>query len=188
MTYQPKEPIKCLDCDRTAAARKLCRPCYNRHRGAGTLSQFRVLGPQDVFWGKVEKTDTCWLWSGTRNKYGYGVFLLPGEKPVRAHRHSYALTRGPIPDGLVVMHACDNPACVNPDHLSLGTKLDNNRDAARKDRNARGERNGHAKLTAADVQHIRTSGASRADLAFRFGVDPSTISQIIARKKWRHIA
>lgn len=87
------------------------------------------------FWNKVYKTDSCWLWIGSRLPTGYGTFRV-GKKVKRAHRVSWELHNGPIIDGsLLVCHTCDNPMCVNPDHLFLGTNLDNMRDRNAKGRN-----------------------------------------------------
>lgn len=90
-------------------------------------------GIEDRFWGKVEKTATCWLWQGHLSRGGYGHFAV-GSRPIKAHRFAYSLINGEIPDGLVVLHSCDTPACVNPDHLSVGTDSDNQRDSVQKKR------------------------------------------------------
>lgn len=143
-----------------------------------------MLGPLDVFWGRVHKTATCWLWLGATDTFGYGQFLLPGEERISAHRFSYQLVHGPIPTGMIVMHSCDVPACINPDHLSVGTRGDNNRDATRKRRNAFGEKNGHARLTTAQVQSIRADPRSQAEIARAYGVTQSHISRIMSGDVW----
>lgn len=93
------------------------------------------------FWERVQKSSGCWLWSGFRDRAGYGRFKGPGNIQ-HAHRTSWVFERGPIPKGLFVCHHCDNPPCVNPEHLFLGTSADNTRDRDRKGRQARGERHG----------------------------------------------
>jgi hypothetical protein len=86
------------------------------------------------FWDKVQKTESCWLWTAYLKRNGYGQFFPRRGHPVYAHRYSYELARGAIPDGLLVLHACDNPRCVNPNHLSLGTQKENLADMRRKGR------------------------------------------------------
>lgn len=88
---------------------------------------------EDRFWPYVEKTDGCWLWTGRKNRDGYGYVSID-SKPVGAHRIAYSLNVGAIPDGLFVLHRCDTPPCVNPSHLFLGTNTDNMRDASGKGR------------------------------------------------------
>lgn len=85
------------------------------------------------FWSKVNRTDTCWLWTAGKNNHGYGTFKL-NDKPRKAHRIAYELSVGPIPHGLNVLHHCDNPPCVNPNHLFIGTQEDNVRDMTFKSR------------------------------------------------------
>lgn len=146
------------------------------------------------FWRHVRKTDTCWLWTGSRNFYGYGWFK-PGKRlrKEKAHRVAYALACGPIPPGLLVLHRCDNPPCVRPDHLWLGTTQDNIDDRIRKGRTraARGESCGRVKLTEADVIAIRrtykTLGWTYHGLAAAFHISPSQVGEIIRGGSWRHV-
>src|SRR5688572_5586831 len=96
--------------------------------------QFLADDPVTRFWSKVDKTTTCWLWVGTRHYKGYGDFAPSGQKKVKAHRYSWELHKGKIPNGMQVLHRCDNPPCVNPDHLFIGTNRDNVSDAIAKGR------------------------------------------------------
>ena len=135
---------------------------------------------------RIRKTNSCWLWQGTKNDYGYGIFLLPGEVPVRAHRFAYELWKGPIPDGFVVMHSCDNPPCVNPAHLSIGTKLDNNRDASLKGRTPTGTRHWNGRLTDEQIADIRTDPRTHVAIALDYGVSQSHVTRIKGGKARKH--
>jgi|SRR6516164_8689393 hypothetical protein len=128
----------------------------------------------------------CWPLPGGRDKDGYCRVKHAG-KTYSAHRVAYELFHGPIPAGLSVLHACDNPACCNPHHLFVGTQRDNYQDAKHKDRHSRGERNGWAKLTDDDVRAIRASSETQWTLARRYGVWQGTIWQIIHHKHWTHV-
>lgn len=143
-----------------------------------------------------EPNSGCWLWTGSYMQQGYGVFYSKwtGEKVATlAHRASWELHSGAIPEGMCVCHRCDNPACVNPDHLFLGTNQDNVDDKVKKGRQSRlpGERNPKAKLTEGEVSSIRLSlaaGADTVDLALRYGVTLGTIHHIAKRLTWKHVA
>jgi hypothetical protein len=135
----------------------------------------------------------CWEWTAHKDRRGYGQFRLD-DRIQKAHRVSYELFVGPIPDGLHVRHKCDNRGCVNPNHLETGTHEDNMRDMAGRGRVARlnGESNGMSKLTENDVRVIREEYASgtvtQAELAEDYGVDPSVIGKIVNNKIWTHVA
>ena len=192
--YRYVPQFDCAECGkacppkaRRVVSRRMCWNCYYRSQKRGVLPPLWSGVEMAAFWGRVDKSADCWIWRGSRNAYGYGIFLLPGERPVRAHRFAYEKTIGVISDGLVVMHSCDNPPCVNPAHLSTGTHLENSRDAARKGRNARGERNGHAKLTPTCIQSIKHSSEPQAALAKHYGVSQSAISRVKSGKRWKHL-
>jgi hypothetical protein len=102
--------------------------------------QYTSTPPIQRFWSKVNKTDGCWLWTAGKFATGYGSFSLNHHKTIKAHRFSYALAYGPIPDSLFVCHRCDVRACVRPDHLFLGTPADNMHDRDRKGRAMKGDR------------------------------------------------
>ena len=158
------------------------------------------------FWSTVEKTDSCWLWKGSKRPNGYGQFFvaMPGKKlSVSTHRYSYLLHFGEIPDGLCVLHKCDVRYCIRPDHLWLGTQGDNNRDAVRKgrhvsglhlhpERSARGIFHPWAKMTDGKVRLMRTLAnceyLSSCTLAKWFNLNHKTVESILKRKTWAHVS
>jgi hypothetical protein len=168
----------------------------NPDNGAVKAIHYRgfAVSLHDRFMTKVEKSDGCWVWrASTDSRTGYGRFgLHPGAAPWLAHRVSYSLFVGPIPDGLWVLHHCDNPPCVRPDHLFVGTHGDNMADAAAKGRLATGEKNGQAKLTAEKVGAIRreyvSGSVSHRELAGRYGVGRSHIGAILRGERWGWLA
>lgn len=133
------------------------------------------------FWKKVADTRDpwgCWEWVGAKTPKGYGWFGLTHRKSVMAHRMSYSLFHGSIPDNKIVLHLCDNPGCVNPVHLELGTHLDNARDRDSKRRNCYGARHHNVKLTDQDVITIRCrwqNGDSCPAIAKGYGVARRTV-------------
>jgi HNH endonuclease len=144
----------------------------------------------------TRKTDTCWIWTGAHNTQGYGGFSWKkdGYKMIRAHRASWIIYHGAIPNGMWVLHKCDNPSCVNPDHLFLGDCRVNTRDALIKGRLhvlPKGEKHCNAKLTADKVSAIRSEYAkgtmSMRKLGTRYGVSGNIICLIINRKTWAHV-
>lgn len=141
-----------------------------------------------LFWSKVRKTESCWNWTAGKDKDGYGISYVGFS--IRAHRQSYQMHFGAIHDGLFVCHRCDNPSCVNPAHLFLGTNTDNIMDASAKGRMRFGSRHGRSKLSDADVLSMRTmkaQGFSLDKLAIRFGMAKSQVSRIVKREQWTHI-
>lgn len=137
--------------------------------------------PEIRFWRYVKKTDYCWEWTGSRDRDGYGKIL----NHLSAHRYSYQLHKCIPPTDLVVRHTCDNPGCVNPDHLILGTVLSNSRDMVDRGRSLRGERNHKAKLHILQVRAIRESSLPISDLALLNGVSQSLIYQIKRGDIWK---
>ena len=136
---------------------------------------------------KVNPDNGCWEWFASKNA-GYGQ-LMVDKRPIPAHRLSYELHWGSIPAGMHVCHRCDNRACINPDHLFIGTNADNMADRDAKGRGIiyRGEDHGSAKLTEADVRAIRSSTLSNRKLAPLYGVCGKTISVIRSGKHWAHV-
>ena len=127
-------------------------------------------------------TSMCKLWAGPKFKDGYGRI---GRK--LAHRVLYAQVHGPIPAGLVIRHTCDQPACVNIDHLVLGTHADNVQDKCLRGRQARGAQANHSSLTEDSVRTIRASHESQTKLAKQFNVTQSMISRIKSNQFWKHV-
>ena len=136
-------------------------------------------------------SDECIIWPFNKDRDGYGWMNHVGQR--RAHRVAFSLKNGGIGGKMHVMHSCDNPSCINPKHLSLGTHQDNMLDMSRKGRavlpaaDNRGERHGKSKLTEADVVRIRNSKSSHLELSLEFNVARQTISDVIRRKTWDHV-
>lgn len=145
----------------------------------------------------TEPETGCWIWTGAKTDKGYGrISRSRGSKRknFRAHRVSYELNKEPIPKNAIVMHTCDVPACINPEHLQLGTHAENSADMVKKGRSARAEQHGLSKLTCKQVRrilhlykpHCKVNGG-RA-LAKRFSVNPSTISYIVSGRSFAYMA
>lgn len=153
-----------------------------------------------------EPNSGCWLWTAALDRDGYGKFQVtnlsgagPKQWHIRAHVFSHLLYRGPVPPGLFVLHACDVPSCVNPDHLRAGTQKENIADMDRRGRRGRtplgcrprGEAHPRATLTEVAVREIRAraaAGERRCDLARLFGVTRSAVYEVVRRRSWRHVA
>lgn len=145
--------------------------------------EYETRDPLARFWTKVEKTETCWLWRGKITPNGYGSFSYR-NRWYPAHRFLMETLRGSLPHHLFVCHACDNPLCVRPDHLFLGTTEDNMRDMREKGRRP-------AKLNAEQVREIlhllEDTGLTLHQIAERFGVTKQTVWKIHRGKFWRHV-
>lgn len=147
------------------------------------------------FWEKVDRRgpDGCWNWTAYRNSTGYGSFKVNGTATL-AHRFAYQLRRGQIPRGdhygtLCVCHSCDNPACVNPAHLFLGTMADNLQDMAKKGRTGvrTGSEHHNTKLSPEKVRAIRASSESALAASERYGVSQWVVYDVRSRKTWKHV-
>lgn len=176
-------------CDRKHEAHGLC------HSHRAQVARGRPLTPiappmtrLERFWAKVDKSGDCWLWSGSsRCSSGrYGGFF-DGTRVVAAHRYSWTIHHGPIPDDMAVCHRCDNTKCVNPAHLFLGTQRDNVADMYAKGRAvpAHGERAHLAKLTNGQVAAIRADARPVPIIAVEYGVHVSTIYRVLRRSSWK---
>lgn len=149
------------------------------------------------FWAKVRKGEGCWEWTAYKMRNGYGTIARDGGRLAGkdfAHRVSWVLHNGPIPDGMYVCHRCDNPGCVRPDHLFLGTPKENQDDMRRKGRHyypgAPGERNNKAKLTEEVVRRVHAmgvAGMTQAQIAAVVGITQANVGCILLGKTWKHL-
>lgn len=147
------------------------------------------------FWASVDKTDGCWLWTALADEHGYGLRHWQGRRQ-KAHRISWQLANGPIPDGLHVLHHCDTPGCVNPGHLYLGTHADNMRDMAARGRavGGPGAKHGEAHHMAVLTEEIvvqarqRVAGGGKvSQLAAEYGVNYTTLYHAVSGRTWRTV-
>jgi uncharacterized protein YerC len=156
---------------------------------------------EERFWSKVAAgaPDECWEWQRSRKDDGYGQFkVTAGQSPQRASRVAWMLTHGSIPDGLFVLHRCDNPPCCNPAHLFLGTSADNHADMTAKGRASGYQHHSYLKLVQGVrrlsddeirlARHLHGQGASCRSVARRLGVSHTTISRLINGTHWRRHA
>lgn len=172
-----------------------CRKCRASHIPGTPRKSYYVETPESRFWKYVNKTEGCWIWNGPCTYARYGTLRIHGTH-VAAHRFSWELHNGPIQNGLYVCHHCDNPPCVNPDHLFLGTNKDNVDDMWNKGRGVMcppsiGVNNVNAKLTDADIPIIRDllsdHSITQNSIAELFHVTRKAIWQIRNGKTWTHV-
>lgn len=175
--------MKCLECDRNAHAKGLCSMHYKRATSTRPIHPTRGMTVAQRFDYYIKRTESCWLWTGAT--FGrYGAFF-DGKKTIGAHVFAFSQSTGEPPKkGIYVCHSCDNPLCVNPDHLFPGTPLENTQDMMRKSRGRwpNGSAHHKAKLTDDQIQEIMNlkGQAKQKDVAKNFGVDQSHISRLWA--------
>lgn len=174
--------------------RKFCsHKCSSDYYSGERHAKYKSI--KDKIEGNIEiSTNGCWNWVGTKRGQSSGVYYGGtniGRKSMLAHRASYELYIDKIPEGMLVCHKCDNPRCVNPEHLFLGTHLDNGRDMSQKNRGTNGEKSANSKLTSNQVMEIRFAGKLRnmrqKDIAYVFGVSEKAVHKIINNKTWKHL-
>jgi hypothetical protein len=186
------------ECDLPVAVLGLCNKHWRRNKKFGSpmavsshsgLNQ--GLSAEERFWKGVVKTENCWVWKLGKDKDGYGIFkgMIGSTKFTRAHRYSYALHTGDLLVGMQALHSCDNPRCVNPEHLSSGTSADNMRDKMQKGRQRApaGEKHRDAILTERQARRILKDPRPYADIAAEYNVAPSTIGSLKQRVSWKHL-
>jgi len=153
----------------------------------------KTVGRYGDFWSKVDKSagpDGCWIWLGQIGHLGYG-YVRRGKGRTMAHRRSWELTKGIIPDGLLALHRCDNPPCVNPAHLFLGTHIDNSNDKVSKGRqwHPTGEVNGRSKVTIEQIAMIRalhrTGTCTLVEIGKTFNLSKGHIHRIVNNNAWK---
>lgn len=203
----------CRDRSRKDGLCPVCRFCQKRERdarrlpGTGTRtcqhcnrpftsvtprpycsSECRLADFPDRFWDRVDRSGGCWIWTKGRSKHGYGELRLLGKHHL-AHRVAWELANGvPIPDGLDVLHKCDNPPCCNPSHLFVGTHADNVADMVAKGRSASGEQHSQARLTWDEVRELRrrvSNGEDLRDVAKSYGLGTNHARKIVDGELWR---
>lgn len=182
-------------CQYPVFATGLCSRHYQAKRKYGdplVVKQIQNHGltPTERFFRYVKKGEECWEWIGGKDPNGYGRMNVEG-RPTLVHRISYRIHRGSIPDGMVICHKCDNPSCVNPDHLFVGSQADNiadmhNKGRTRK-RGLKGESHANSKLTEDAVRSIRVSAESATALSRKYNVSRAVIHDVRERKTWKHI-
>lgn len=199
MNFELDPKICCIKgCDAKTVALGLCNRHWRRNKKYGSPmatqvhpAMFQGMSAIDRFYTRIDTSGDCWIWKGGRDKNGYGSFRadVAGVYADRAHRFSYSYFKGPITKGLSVCHACDNPSCVNPEHLFLGTAKENTADMLAKGRRQvnQGEDAPRAKLTEAQAQAIMLDPRPHPLLAHEYGVTSGTISDIKRKRSWQHI-
>ncbi len=173
-------------------ARGFCNKHYRQRLSSDELKLIarKNRSPIERFLERIVIADSgCWEWQGSRDRQGYG-HISTASKKMRVHRFSYQHYRKPIPDGLCVLHHCDNPPCCNPLHLYVGTPADNVRDKVSRGRHSFGEDCNTAKLTEGQVREIRrahANGQTMRGLGRAYGVAESTVRDVVHQQSWKHV-
>ena len=204
LAHQKRVTLHCLTCDKEIllceahAERgngKYCSKACQWNQDNSITVSARKAAQFDKYLDKSPEHNGCWIWTGERNKAGYGTIrVLIGTKRTRvlAHRYAWEQVNGPIPEGLCCLHTCDNPPCIRAGvdgHLFLGSNRDNTMDKVAKGRQTKGEQVYYAKLTDNAVMQIRNLAAEKTikELALQFDVHRSTIEYVLLRKTWKHL-
>jgi hypothetical protein len=188
MLSVPEKTCFIEGCGNLNFARGFCNKHYQKLlKHNGPFPRFTL---EERFWSKVDiKSESeCWNWKAFKNNKGYGQFTIY-KQTIRSHRFSYQLSYGEIPEDKIIRHKCDNPSCVNPKHLEIGTHVDNVADRVNRGRSLFGERHPRTILTEVEVIEILglKSKARAKDLGTKYGVGEGTIHNIWARRSWAHL-
>lgn len=163
---------------------------YRARKAGLDVPKLRPGLPRPDFDAMLDKSGDCWLWLGRASRDGYGRYRYAGKQGM-AHKYAWERVNGPVPDGLILRHSCDTPACCNPSHLLLGTQADNMRDKTERDRQAKGSDNGMSILTEAQVLELRARYKFRVCtylmLADEFGLSKDTVQKAVRGIYWRHL-
>ena len=184
----------------TAMGTAICRHCNLRpvsrkghpycSKACSNSSRLVPLSERFMRYFKPAGPDECWPWLGTKDRNGYGVIGDEHRRQIRAHRIAYERQNGQIPEGKLVLHACDNPPCCNPAHLRVGSEADNSADRVTRNRVPIGATHGMSKLTETDVREIRrllAVGRSQESIGRQFGVSQSVVSDVNVGRTWSHV-
>jgi HNH endonuclease len=182
----------CIRCGRRFTPYRNTKGLYCSRRCSGLAKSSRIIPLNERFWRYVKRGETCWLWTGSKNENGYGVIGRGGRNAgmEKAHRVSWTIHKGPIPDGLYVCHRCDVPACVNPEHLFLGTATENMEDCRRKRRSVHTTPGFAPTLSKEQVDFIcdaYAAGFPVGRLSVVFGVSGTSVRRFIL-KRGRRVA
>lgn len=168
--------------------RRKARERMRQKRRANGVKERKIKTLEERLWDRVsvDKNTGCLLWGGHCGHAGHGQIGANG-KVLRVHRVSWEINNGPIPDGLNVLHKCDTPNCVNPNHLFLGSQKDNMADMKAKNRSTKGIKHGNSKLTDDVVRRIRKDRRRLVEIASDYGIAISTASQVRSGQGWSHV-
>lgn len=181
------KPCGFSGCDRPLYRAGLCHGHRSQKRYGLAFTPLRNRDRAERFWSRISKTGGCWIFQGVKDESGYGTVRWDGRMQ-KAHRVVWQLANGPIPEDKQVLHRCDNPPCVRPDHLFLGDNAANVDDKVAKDRQVRHERSTSAKLTEAQVaemRHLWGLNESSLSLSVAFGVCEAHVRRICRGKYWK---
>jgi len=159
--------------------------CSRKCLGKANAERSRIVS-LDSFWNIIDRGPSCWEWPFGKDRDGYGKMRVNGENK-RVHRIAYELAIGPIPKNMMVCHHCDNPSCVRPDHLFLGTPKDNAHDMALKGRAIQGEQHHSARISREDVIKIRLDTRPARTIGSDYGISKTAVERIRKRVTWKHV-